>query len=327
MERLVDNAPIEIVISIFVPYATYLLAENLGASGVLAVVACGLYLSRRSSEFFSPTVRIQAFAVWNSLTYILNGFVFVVLGLQLPYVLAGIHEYSLRQLLLYGAAFSVLVILLRLIWIFPGTYLARFIRRSLFHQKIAWPKPAAILIVGWTGMRGVIALAAAIALPAVLDNGQPFVQRNLIIFLSFSVIFVTLVLQGLTLPPLVRWLGLAGVKESTEEEEAARREILEAALTYLRTAQENSGEELHDVIEDLAGHYQHRLDALAAHKQEDKQESLAQYQSHKRLLAELLRIERQTAVRLRNQDRINDETLRQLEYELDLREASTLHAS
>jgi Na+/H+ antiporter len=327
VERLVDNAPIEVVISIFVPYATYLLAENLHASGVLSVVACGLYLSRRSSEFFSPTVRIQAWAVWNSLTYILNGFVFVVIGLQLPYVLAGIHEYSIRQLLLYGAGFSILVILLRLVWIFPGTYLARFIRKRLLHQKLATPRPAAILIVGWTGMRGVIALAAAIALPTVLENGEPFAQRNLIIFLSFSVIFVTLVLQGLTLPPLVRWLGLADIPVSTEEEEAARREMLLAALAHLQASRENSGEAVAEAIEDLAGHYQHRLDALAGPNQEDRNGAIAHYQSHQRLLGELLRIERQTAVRLRDEDRINDETLRRLEHELDLREAGTLQAT
>lgn len=323
IEKLIDNAPIEITISIFVPYATYLLAENLHASGVLAVVACGLYLSRRSSEFFSPVARLQIVAVWSSLTFILNGFVFVIIGLQLPYVIAGIREFSTRQLLLYGATFSALVILLRMIWIFPGTYLARFIRRHLLHQKLANPRPAAILIVGWTGMRGVIALAAAIALPTVLEDGQPFAQRNLIIFLSFSVIFVTLVLQGLTLPPLIRWLGLANVPVSNEEEDAARREMAVAALAHLKHSREKCEPELADAIEDLASHYQHRLDALAAHKEMEQDGALAHYLVHQRLLGDVLRVERQTAVRLRDQDRINDETLRQLEYELDLREAGT----
>ena len=154
----------------------------------------------------------------------------MLIGLQLPNVLAGIHGYGRGTLLLYGALFSGLVIALRLIWIFPGAYLANLIRTRILHQDVKLPAAKGMLIVGWTGMRGVIALAAAIALPRTLANGAPFPERNLIIFLAFSVIFVTLVLQGLTLPPLVRALGLAGEAGPNLEEEAARREMLEAAL-------------------------------------------------------------------------------------------------
>ena len=209
IERRIDDGPIEIAISILVPYAAYLTADRLRASGVLAVVACGLYLSRRSSGFFSPGVRLQAWAVWDALDFILNGLVFVLIGLQLPYVLAGIHDYSRGALILYGVLFSAMVIALRLFWIFPGAYIAYWIRTRLLHQKVTLPPARAILVVGWTGMRGVIALAAAIALPQTLADGSPFPQRNLIIFLAFCVIFVTLVLQGLTLPWLVRVLGVA----------------------------------------------------------------------------------------------------------------------
>jgi Na+/H+ antiporter len=321
IERRIEHAPIEIALSIFVPYATYLTANRLNASGVLAVIACGLFLSRKSSEFFSPTVRLQAFAVWDSLTFILNGFVFVLIGLQLPYVLAGIHEYSMRQLLLYGALFSVFVILLRLAWIFPGAYTARFIRSTIFRQKRFFPKARGILIVGWTGMRGVISLAAAIALPQMLANGQPFAQRNLIIFLTFSVIFVTLVLQGLTLPALVRALGFASTPERNEEEEAARREMLQAALAHLRTSRETHDDEFAAVYDDLENHYQHRLHAVSEDENEQQGDS-AKHRKHSDLVRELLAVERQTAVRLRDQNRINDETLRQLEHELDLRESS-----
>ena len=124
VEHLIDDAPIEIALSILVPYAVYMTAEAIRASGVLAVVVCGFYLSRKSSQFFSANVRIQAWSVWESLTFVLNGLVFVLIGLQLPYVLAGIREYSLRQLALYGALFSAIVIVLRLIWVFPGAYFA-----------------------------------------------------------------------------------------------------------------------------------------------------------------------------------------------------------
>jgi NhaP-type Na+/H+ or K+/H+ antiporter len=171
IERRIDDGPIEIAISILVPYATYLGADTLRASGVLAVVTCGLYLSRRSSEFFSPGVRLQAWGVWEALTFILNGLVFVMIGLQLPFVLAGIHGYSHRMLIWYGVLFSLMVIALRLIWLFPGAFLANRIRTRLLHQHEKMPSARSILVVGWTGMRGVIALAAAIALPQTLANG------------------------------------------------------------------------------------------------------------------------------------------------------------
>ncbi len=233
IERRIDDGPIEIAISILVPYAAYITADRLRGSGVLAVVVCGLYLSRRSSGFFSPGVRLQAWAVWDALNFILNGLVFVLIGLQLPYVLDGIHGYSRGVLLLYGAIFSALIIALRMAWTFPGAYVAHWIRTRLLHQKLTLPPVKGILVVGWTGMRGVIALAAAIALPQTLPDGSPFPQRNLIIFLAFCVILVTLVLQGLTLPWLVRLLGIADRPGRDVEEEAARREILETALAYL----------------------------------------------------------------------------------------------
>jgi monovalent cation/hydrogen antiporter len=224
VEHRIDDGPIEIAISILIPYAAYLTADRLHASGVLAVVACGLYLSRRSSEFFSPQVRLQAWAVWESLDFILNGVVFVLIGLQLPYVLAGIHGYSHRTLLLYGALFSGLVIALRMFWVFPGAYIAYWTRTRLLHQNLTCPTAQGILVLGWTGMRGVIALAAAIALPQTLADGSPFPQRDLIVFLAFSVILVTLVLQGLTLPWVVRILGVADTAGPNVEGSRAPRD-------------------------------------------------------------------------------------------------------
>src|SRR5262249_15448999 len=138
-ERLIDDGPIEIAISILGPYSVYFAADRLKASGVLAVFACGLFLSRRSSDFFSPQVRLLGWGVWESLDFILNGVVFVLIGLQLPYVLAGIRQYSLLVLIEYGALFSGLVIALRLLWIFPGTFIANQIRRRVLHQNEPMP--------------------------------------------------------------------------------------------------------------------------------------------------------------------------------------------
>jgi CPA1 family monovalent cation:H+ antiporter len=266
-------------------------------------------------------VRLQTWAVWESLSFILNGLVFVLIGLQLPNVLAGIHGYGRGTLLLYGALFSGLVIALRLIWIFPGAYLAHIIRTRLLHQAVKLPAAKDILIVGWTGMRGVIALAAAIALPRTLANGAPFPQRNLIIFLAFSIIFVTLVLQGLTLPPLVRALGVAGEAGPDLEEEAARREMLEAALAHLEKLHKQDETEFDAMYEDLTGHYQQRLAALSGNDEAEKAVGRQHHKRLSRLSRELLQVERCTAVRLRNDGHINDEILRELERELDLREA------
>jgi len=328
IEHRIDDAPIEIALSILTPYVAYLAADSIRASGVLAVVACGLYLSRKSSHFFSPSVRLQAWAVWDSLTFILNGLVFVLIGLQLPYVLEAIRDHNLRALLVYGAVFSAFLILLRLIWMFPGAYLASLIRKRILHQNERLPAARQIFVVGWTGMRGVISLAAAIALPQTLANGSPFAQRNMIIFLAFSVILVTLVLQGLTLPPIIRALGLAGVSTPHPEENEARRAILQAALTYLEEARSEDSPEFAEVYDDLTQHYRRRLATLGEDGSDSEDGIHADF--YKRFIdvsRELLRVQRRTAVQLRNQRRIGDELLRELEHELDLDEARLLAKS
>ncbi|MGH9553216.1 MAG: Na+/H+ antiporter, partial [Terriglobales bacterium] len=156
--------------------------------------------------------------------------------------------------------------------------------------------------------------------------GSPFPQRNLIIFLAFCVILVTLVLQGLTLPWLVRILGIADPPGSNLEEESARKEILETALAYLDESRQNDAGEFNAFYEDLTGHYRHRLSDITGKEDAESSASPEQHERLSRISRELLRLERQTAVRLRNEGRINDETLRQLEHELDLREADPGHA-
>jgi monovalent cation/hydrogen antiporter len=322
VEHQIDDGPIEITISIMVPYAAYLAAEFVHASGILAVVACGLYLGRGSAHFFSPAVRIQANAVWSVFTFILNGFVFVLIGLQLPVVREGIRNYSLGSLLLYGCLFSALVIVLRLLWVFPGATLAYWIRRRVLHQNERRPPARQIFVTGWTGMRGVIALAAALSLPERLADGTPFPQRNLIIFLTFSVILVTLVLQGLTLPALIRALGLAGAAGPNCEETEARRIMAEAALDRLERVSRDVDPSLAPLYEDLKEHYRRRLSALhqSGGNQDEAEVDQKAYERFLEVSLELLQAERETAVRLRNDGRINDEVLRQLLNELDLSE-------
>jgi CPA1 family monovalent cation:H+ antiporter len=318
IERRIDHGPIEIILSILVPYAAYLAANAVHASGVLAVVACGLFLARRSANFFSPSVRIQVWSVWESLTFVLNGLVFVLIGLQLPAVRAALHEYSTQTLLLDGAIFSALLILLRLLWVFPGARLAYFLRIRLLHQKEKTPTARQVFILGWTGMRGVVSLAAAIALPVTLANGAAFPRRNLIIFLTFSVIVVTLALQGITLPALIRLLHLAGAAGPNCEEREARRILTQAALSHLQAAKARDESADADVYDDLASHYRHRLANLNS-GEADQAEGTA-HARYVELSIETLRVERRTAIRLRDEGRINDEVLRRLERELDLNE-------
>ena len=318
-ENRIDDGPIEIAVSILVPYGAYLAANHARASGVLAVVACGLYLSRKSARFFSPRVRLQAWSVWEALSFALNGLVFVLIGLQLPYVMNGIRSYSRKELVLYGALFSGLLILLRLVWTYPGSRIGYWLRTGLLHQKYAKPEVRGVFVVGWTGMRGVVALAAAMALPETLTDGRPFPQRNLIIFLTFCVILVTLVLQGLSLPWLIRKLGLAGPSGPNCEEREARRMMTRAALEKLQQVRGTGGKEFAELYADIESHYQHRLAVLDDKGDDDKTGKV-----HSRMMdvtLELLRAERDAAIALREQGRINDEVLRQLERELDLRES------
>jgi CPA1 family monovalent cation:H+ antiporter len=321
IERRINDGPIEITLSILIPYAAYLAAEEVHASGVLAVVACGLFLSRRSVNFFSPAVRIQIWSVWEALNFVLNGLVFVLIGLQLPAIHSSIRGYSLATLILDGAVFSVLLILLRLVWTFPGAAVSWFIRTRVAHQNEKRPKAGAIFVVGWTGMRGVVSLAAALALPAVVADGSPFPQRNVIVFLTFCVIFVTLVLQGVTLPPLVRALGLAGAAGPNCEEQEARRIVAQAAVSHLEEARQRDNAQSTPAYDDLIRHYRQRLASL-----QRRQESVGEAAEHDRLRGlslEALRVERQNVIRLRDEGRINDEVLRRIERELDLSESRT----
>ncbi|HTZ89994.1 MAG TPA: cation:proton antiporter, partial [Alloacidobacterium sp.] len=317
-EERIDDRPIEVTISILVPYAAYLAAQTVHASGVLAVVSCGLFLSRRSAHLFSPAVRLGAWSVWESLTFILNGHVIVLIGHQFPAVRASMRSYGLQTIILYGAIFSALLILLRLAWVFPGSRLAYFLRTRIAHQSEWSQDVRQTFVLGWTGMRGVVSLAAALALPTVLVDGSPFPHRDLIVCLTFCVIFSTLVLQGLTLPPLIRLLGLAGGVGPDCEELEARRIVTQAAISHLEGAKARDTDKSTEVYEDLTNHYRQRLESLRA---DPSPEEVTEHERHLELSLEALRVERETAIRLRNEGRINDTVLRRIERELDLSES------
>jgi CPA1 family monovalent cation:H+ antiporter len=253
--------------------------------------------------------------VWQTLDFILNGVVFLVLGLQLPAILAGIQGFSATNLFIAGTLFSLIVILLRMLWVFPGTWISARIQRLFNPRSRVALSRRSVFLVGWAGMRGVLALAAALSLPERLDSGAPFPQRNLIIFLTFCAIFSTLVLQGLSMPPLIRRLGLSGGSASREEEHSARYEMTVAALQALRE-QDEAGH--YGQLED---YYRRRLALLESGS--GAEHSLAARNAEQvRITAQKLRnVERSVVLHLRAENKIHDEVARALEYELDLLDA------
>ena len=324
LEKFIDDGPVELVVTLVVPYAAYLAGERAHASGVLAVVTCGLYMGRKSTQFFSATVRLQVDGAWEALVFMLNGLVFVLIGLQLPYVLAGIHgRYGTGTLIFYGAVFSVVLIALRMIWVFPAVKIASFVeRRLLGHKDDEQLKPREVFVVGWTGMRGVLALAAAISVPETLWDGRPFEARNLIVFLAFCVIFVTLVVQGLTLPALIRVLKLAGTTGMEPEERDARRIVLKAAIRHLEQGRKSSETDLEHLYDDLIHRYRHKLKMVGEGSDEGVGEvDREAYSRLRRIASETLEAERRTLIGLRDKEQIGDDVLRTMQRELDLAES------
>ncbi len=318
IERLVDYGSVEIMLSLLIPFGAYLTAEAIHSSGILAVVACGLYLGNRSAELFSPSVRLKISAVWEALSFGLNGLTFILIGLQLPAIWASVSSAGWRQPVVDGLDCCVLLVLIRMLWVYPGAYLGTFLRRRLLKQEVEFPSGREVFLVGWTGMRGVIALAAALSLPAFLDNGERFPQRGLLIFLSFSVILFSLVLQGLTLPKLIHFLGLEGADNSAQKERQAQRLVLGEVLSYIDRRRQADAPELSHIYDHLASHYRARLDDLLDADDTERHFPAEQTVRYRAISRELIGVERQTALALRSQGKIDDESWRTLEREIDL---------
>jgi CPA1 family monovalent cation:H+ antiporter len=321
IHKVMDDSLVEITSTILMGFVAYLLAEHLGVSGVLAVVANGIYHRWHSSEVLTPTTRIQTIAVWDIIVFLLNGLIFILIGLQLPSILNEISEYSTATLVWYAVLVSAVVIGVRLLWIFPATYIPRMVNRKL-RETDPTPPWQTLLILGWTGMRGVVSLATALALPLTTNNGTPFPERNLIIFLTFCVILVTLVLQGLTLPILIRWLKIVDDVGSEREEMEARLTAAQAAMARIEelSAQDGALGQA-EMVAWLQTQYKDRIQRLSACCEALDEGSYGQLAAFRRLQHEVLATERRTTIRLRNQGIINDEVLHRIERELDLEEA------
>ncbi len=319
LHRHLDDASIEITITLMTPYAAYLLAEELHISGVLAALSAGLYLSRQSSRFFSANTRLQANAVWNVLTFLLNGLLFLLIGLQWRTILESIASKSFGSVLGEAALASVSVIVIRVVWVFLATYMSRLLSPRLQTRD---PSPGwrNVVVISWTGLRGGISLAAALALPVVIATGQTFPDRNLIIELTFGVILATLVGQGLSLIPLVRLLRLQAGTAHGEELQQARLEAAHAALTRVEELAQMDGVDS-SFLAYLRAHYEQQVQRCLDPLNDAGQGLLIeQGMTHQHIRADVLQAERTAVIVLRDKGHIDDEVLRVIEREFDLEE-------
>lgn len=315
--HFVSDTSITLIVSFLVAYVAYLLAEQIHASGVLAVVALGLYSGRFwSFEVTSAQTRVQVELVWDSVISLLNGLIFILIGLQLPRILEGLSNESWVTLLLYAVVISLSVILIRIIWVFPATYLPRMLIPKI-RKRDPYPLKSHVAIIAWTGMRGVVSLAAALALPLTTESGAAFPQRDMIIFLTFSVIFATLVLQGLTLPVLIRWFKIEGDGSEEREESKARLVAAKAGMARLDELSKNDWV-AQEMVDDLNEHYLLRIRRFKARYTESEETSYEERaNAFERLQQELLQAELTAVMGLRDKGVINDEIMRRVQRELD----------
>jgi CPA1 family monovalent cation:H+ antiporter len=314
----VRDPRVEITLSLMTPYIAYWVPEHLGGSGVLATVAAGLYVSWRGPLLIHSATRLQGIFFWDLIIYLIEGFVFLVVGLQARTLLGRIQAYSLRELAAAVALTTAIVIAARFIWVFPAVYLPRWLSPALARRDPSPPWQQAF-VLAFVGVRGVVSLAAALAIPFLTAGGQVFPYRDLILFVTFGVIVVTLVAQGLMLPAVIRWLGLTKdakaerISEHTAEL-AARREAIEAAHRRLEEvlASRNFPPEVAAL---LRARHDHRSRQLVG---DELRESVAE------LKLDLLQVEREFLFQLLREGRITDEARRRLERELDLEEAAII---
>jgi monovalent cation/hydrogen antiporter len=323
--KRVDDAPIEITVSLLTPFVAYLASEQLGVSGVLSVVTAGLYLGWRMPQLVTFRTRLQGAPVWEMVEFILNGFVFILIGLQLPEVLSASagQKFPIKQLVVDALLISLAVILIRIIWVFPAMYLPHLINKKLRRLE-PYPSGRQVTIIAWTGMRGVVSLAAALAIPLTLDQmpgHPPFPGRNKILFLTFVVILATLVVQGLSLPQLIRWLGIKDDGLMAKEERTARLKANRTALARLNELADRDPTKT-EAMQRLRVEYEDHIRQVEEDESESEGSPLRLFSAEfERLSREALQVERETILQLRNENVIGDDVLRRIQRDIDLAEA------
>ncbi len=318
IRRWARDPRVEITLSLMTPYVAYWVPEHLGGSGVLATIAAGLYVSWKGPLLISATTRLQGIFFWDLIIYLIEGFVFLLTGLQARTLFESVERFTLLELAISTAIVTAVIIAARFIWVFPAVYLPRRLSASL-RKRDPSPPWQQTFVLAFVGVRGVVSLAAALALPLTLANGANFPYRDRILFITFGVIILTLVGLGLMLPAVIRWLGLARHSEQERKSEreaelAARREAIEAALHRLDELE--AGQKIpKEIAELLRSRHDHRRRQILS-------EELRVMGADLKL--QLIQIEREYIYQLLRDGRITDEARRKLERELDLEEASIL---
>ena len=320
--RKLDDPPLSIVLTVLTAYASFAFADGIGASGVLAAVTSGLYSGWRSHEIFDADTRLNAQAFWRTLIFGLNAILFVLVGLQFPDVLRRVGEqFSVGEIIGYGLLVSAVVIAVRMVWQFLPVSLGRIVEGArAWSPGDDWREN---LLIGWSGMRGAVSLAAALALPFSLDSGAPLGSRDLIIYLTVAVIFVTLVGQGLTLPWVVRRLGLGAHDAWSPDEAVARLAAAQAALDRLEEIEATETGIPETAVQRLREVYQARFArCVAALSGEDGETRIEDpLTGYRRTRQQLIEVERGTLLQLRNEGRLKQDLFRRIQADLDLEEA------
>jgi CPA1 family monovalent cation:H+ antiporter len=298
-----------------IPYVGYIAAESLHVSGVLAVVAAGLVRGRYAPEIVSAEMRIMARSVWNVLVFVLNSLIFILIGIQMSDVMDTLGRYPLSQLILMGTAISLVAVVVRFAWVYPAAYLPNWFP-SLVNKQVPQLRRRELGIISWCGMRGIVSLAAALALPTTMPDGQPFPARDLIIFLTFFVIAATLIGQGLTLTPLIRKLKVGSDWSMVEEQQLVRTAMSAAAVAAI---------DAHLVQAGAPPAWGDRLRAEIAERVALAAPEGLEPTPRDKLLGQLRRVaidaERRELIRLWRENEIGDEVMRHQEELLDYQEA------
>jgi CPA1 family monovalent cation:H+ antiporter len=320
VRKRTPDPQISVTISLVSGYAAFVPANALGLSGVLAAVTTGVYMGIRGPSIIPARVRLQGFFTWDILDFIINAALFVLVGLQLRGIIEDLSGYTTGQLIGWALAICGITVLIRIVWFLTVPYLLRAVDRRRSQRSLRAPARNR-LVVGWSGMRGAVSLAAALALPLTVNSGAPFPDRSLILFLTFAVIFATLVVQGLSLPTVIRKLGITDGGEGETEELKARLGATKAALAQIDAlaAEEWTRD---DTIERMRAAYQYRKRRLAARagKIEDDgyEDRSLQYQQAVQIV---LAAQRDALVELRRDGTISNETMNRVIQELDLEES------
>jgi CPA1 family monovalent cation:H+ antiporter len=313
---------IEITLSLITPYLAYWVPEHLGGSGVIATVTCGLYISWNGPLWISSATRLQGIFFWDLVIYVIEGLLFLLTGFQMRLLYEKSKAFPIDDILIATALVSAVVILARFVWVYPATYLPRVMSKSL-RQRDPSPPWQWVFILSFAGVRGAVSLAAALALPLTLANGDAFPSRDLVLFIAFGVIFVTLVGIGFSLPTVVRWLGVsdAGRSELVAEHQseiAARREALDATLRSLDALIEKC-EVSDELVSLLRARHEIRASQLPASFDPETHDVSAEGTE---LTRELIAEERKFIHMMLRDGKITDEARRHIERDLDLEEAS-----